>query len=62
MGWQHVGYMGWQYVGEEEAYSVSELERYDVWQTEYFWYAVALAVFVYVVFSLIDIFLKRKLR
>lgn len=53
-------YMVW-YGGEDE-YIVSEFERYEVWQMEYFWYAIALAVFVYVVFSLIDVLIKRKSR
>lgn len=38
------------------------LQRQDIWQPECIFYAVALALFVFVLFSLIDALIKRKSR
>ena len=47
--------MGWQcYAGD------TDIQRYDLWQTEYLWYALALAAIVLVVFSLLDIAVNKR--
>lgn len=35
-------------------------QRYESWHTEYLWYALALAVIIFVVFSLIDVLIQKK--
>ena len=44
----------WCSYGPQNEYSMDALERYDSWHLEYLGYAVALAVIVFVVFSLIN--------
>lgn len=38
---------------------VDDWKIYDTWHTEYFWYAVGLAVAVFTVFALIDVISRR---
>lgn len=38
----------------ENEYNASLLERCDVWQTEYLWFALKSAVFIFIAFSLIE--------
>lgn len=37
-------------------------QRYDFWQTEYLWYALALSAIVFILFSILDIAVKKKRR
>lgn len=45
-------YMGWQGNGGEG--------KYIVWQTEYLWFSFMLVILILVIFSLIDVLIKRK--
>ncbi len=40
----------------------TDIQRYDSWQTEYLWYALALAAIVLILFSLLDIVVNKRRR
>jgi len=55
-------YVGVRVVGAEGGGMIqkSVYEPYDTWHTEFFWYAVAMALAVYLIFGIVDMLIKRN--
>lgn len=50
----------WHSMGWHRYADVTDFQRYDFWQTEYLWYALALAAIVLILFSLLDILVNKR--
>jgi len=51
---------GWSSSSPEDEWAVDTLERFDLWYAEYFLYAAAYSIIVFMVFALIEAIIKRK--
>lgn len=64
---QHSHYVSFGYIGESISGSTAGLEnikyeRYDTWNVEYIWFALGLALSIFVIFKLIETIKSKKLK